>query len=175
MKKGVIVQASSRSNGNTSLIVSFVNEELGFDIIDLNKKTIGHFDYEFNNQNDDFNSLFKHIVSNYEIIIFATPIYWYTMSGILKVFLDRISDFLKIEKEFGRLLRGKKMSVISCGSDHEIFDGFTMPFVQSANYLGMDYLGHVHTWLENDEIPNKVNLEIKKFVAKQLNKSTKNT
>lgn len=174
MNKGVIIQASSRSDGNTSLIVSILNEELGFDIIDLNKKDIGHFDYEFKNVDDDFNSLFKYVVKNYEIIIFATPIYWYTMSGLLKVFIDRISDFLKVEKDYGRQLRGRKMAVLSCGSNEEIFDGFTMPFVQSANYLGMDYLGHVHTWLENNKVPEIVNEKISEFVAKKITESTKN-
>ena len=107
MKKGIIIQASSRSKGNTFTMVSCLQELTGFDVIDLSTKQIGHFDYEFKNQNDDFNTLFKDIVTNYDTIVLATPIYWYTMSGLLKVFLDRISDFLKIEKEFGRQLRGK--------------------------------------------------------------------
>ncbi|MCP4458779.1 MAG: NAD(P)H-dependent oxidoreductase [Cytophagales bacterium] len=38
----------------------------------------------------------------------ATPVYWYSMSGIMKVFLDRIYDVLTIEKELGRKLHGKK-------------------------------------------------------------------
>ena len=170
MNKGVIIQASSRSQGNTSLMVSYINNLLDFDIIDLNKKKIGHFDYDFKNQNDDFNALFKDIVKKYDTIVFATPIYWYTMSGILKVFIDRISDFLKTEKEYGRQLRGKKMAVISCGSDAEIFEGFTMPFVQSANYLGMDYLGHVHTWQVNNEITKIVSNKINEFADSLLNR-----
>jgi len=34
-KKGVIIQGSSRSNGNTNKIVTFIKEKTGFDIIDL--------------------------------------------------------------------------------------------------------------------------------------------
>ena len=138
-------------------------------MIDLSQKEINHFDYEFKNKNDDFNSLFKHIAKEYEVILFATPIYWYTMSGILKVFLDRISDFLFQEKEFGRLLRGKKMGVVSCGSDMEVFEGFEMPIKQSAKYLGMDYLGHLHTWMDNDKVPENVNNLIEEYVAKKIN------
>ena len=55
----------------------------------------------------------KTIISKYDTIIFATPVYWYSMSGILKVFIDRITDLLTIEKELGRKLRGKKMAVVS--------------------------------------------------------------
>ena len=165
MKKGVIIQASARSNGNTSKIVRIIKSQTQFDVIDLSQKQINHFDYEFNNKDDDFNLLFKEIAENYDVILFATPIYWYTMSGMLKVFLDRISDFLFQEKEFGRMLRGKQLGIVSCGSDNEFFEGFEMPFVQSANYLGMDYLGHLHTWVETDGVSLKVNDFIGEYVA----------
>lgn len=165
MQKGVIIQASSRSDGNTSKIVEQANATLKFDIIDLKTKTIGHFDYEFANHDDDFNALFKLIVKQYDIIIFATPVYWYTMSGLLKVFLDRISDFLIKEKNHGRLLRGKHMAVISCGSNKTLLTEFVMPFRESAKYLGMHFLGHVHTWLENDTIPMSVTKNITQFIS----------
>lgn len=163
MKRGVIIQASSRSIGNTSGIVSFLQEQIHYDVVDLNTKRIGHFDYEFKNRNDDFNTLFKNIVQHYDVIVFATPIYWYTMSGLLKVFMDRISDFLKIEKDFGRRLRGMKMGVVSCSDEDEAPEGFTLPFVESAKYLGMQYKGHVHTCLENEGIPERIKMKIKIF------------
>jgi len=168
MKNGIIIQASSNSTGNTYKIVSFLQEQTGFDVVDINQKTIKHFDYEFKNIDDDFNALFKNIVQNYEIIVFATPIYWYTMSGLLKVFMDRISDFLINEKEFGRLLRGKQMAVLSCSDADKIFEGFTMPFVESANYLGMDFIGHIHTWIVDNGIPDNVKANIVKFANKQF-------
>lgn len=167
--KGVILQGSSRSKGNTHKIVSFVKDRVGFDIIDLKTKHVGAFDYEFKNRNDDFMPMMKEIVDNYEVIIFATPVYWYAMSGIMKTFFDRISDCLKIEKEIGRKLRGKKMGLISCSSDSELQDGFTMPFVESANYLGMDYLGDVHTWIENEAIPPQLINDLDAFIEKVKN------
>ena len=172
MKNGVIIQASSRSKGNTFKIVAYLQELTAFDVIDLNQKKINHFDYEIKNQDDDFNALFKNIVQNYETIVFATPIYWYTMSGLLKVFMDRISDFLQIEKDFGRLLRGKQLAVLSCSNVDNLFEGFTMPFIETANYLGMHYKGHIHTWIENDDIPDNVKAIIREFADKQLNNST---
>jgi len=168
LKKGVIIQASARSQGDTSKIVRIIKSQTQFDVVDLRTKEINHFDYEFKNKNDDFNLLFKEIAENYDVILFATPIYWYTMSGILKVFLDRISDFLFHEKEFGRMLRDKQMGIVSCGSDSEIFEGFEMPFVQSANYLGMDYLGHLHTWVETDGVSLKVNDFISEYIAENI-------
>jgi multimeric flavodoxin WrbA len=163
--KGVIVQASARSEGHTSKLVNFVKKETGFDVIDLKKFTIESFDYDVANQTDDFIPLIKRIADDYEQIIFATPIYWYTMSGVLKNFLDRITDCLKLEKETGRKLRGKKLSVISCSSGNEIKDGFHMPFIETANYLGMSYHDDVHGWIENEEIPEMVLNNLNRFVS----------
>ncbi len=160
--KGVIIVGSSRSTGNTFTVVSQLQQQTNFDVIDLKKYTINHFDYDLKND-DDFNALFKKLTATYEIFVFATPIYWYTMSGVLKVFFDRISDFLFNEKEIGRRLRGTKMAVVSCGSDQEIKEGFEMPFIESANYLGMEYLGHIHTWIENKKITQNVQQRITEF------------
>ncbi|MEM6685350.1 MAG: NAD(P)H-dependent oxidoreductase [Bacteroidota bacterium] len=164
--KGVIILGSARSEGNTHTIVSQLQQLTNFDVIDLNQYQINHFDYELKNE-DDFNALFKKLTANYETFVFATPIYWYTMSGVMKVFFDRISDFLFEEKDIGRRLRGMKMGVLSCGSDAELKKGFEMPFVESANYLGMEYVGHIHTWIENKKITQEVQQRIATF-ANQL-------
>ncbi|MTI31203.1 flavodoxin family protein [Xanthovirga aplysinae] len=166
--KGVIILGSSRSNGNTHKVVTFFKEKTGFDLIDLNSKNIGEFDYNFENRNDDFIPLIKQIVDKYEVLIFATPVYWYAMSGIMKTFFDRISDCLKIEKETGRKLRGKSMGMISCGADLELKDGFSMPFKESANYLGMNYLGDVHSWIEEEEIPKPVQSQLIHFIENNI-------
>lgn len=146
-----VIMGSSRSHGNTKAIVDcYMHVHLNADLFDLNNYQIGYYDYEFKNNADDFMKLYKELLA-YDTIVFATPIYWYTMSAQMKTFFDRISDMLHGEnKALGRLLRGKSMAVISCGSDAQIFDGFEMPFRQSANYLGMQYRGHIHTWLEVD-------------------------
>lgn len=166
--KGVIIQGSSRCDGNTGDIVSFIQERSGFDRIDLISKQIGPFDYNFKNRDDDFLPLMAEIVNNYDTIIFATPVYWYSMSGIMKNFFDRISDCLKTEKELGRKLRGKNMGLVSCGSDPELKKGFVMPFVESANYLGMNYLGNIHTWIENESIPNALKKGLNTFIEHKI-------
>jgi len=92
MKKGIIILASSKSQGETRQLADYLSKKLNHPVIDLNQKTIGHFDYEFKNSDDDFLPIIREIVENYELILFATPVYWYTMSGLLKVFFDRFSD-----------------------------------------------------------------------------------
>tara|TARA_R110002049_G_C9163598_1_gene561186 strand:+ start:3591 stop:3875 length:285 start_codon:yes stop_codon:yes gene_type:complete len=86
------------------------------------------------------------------------------MSGILKVFFDRISDLLRIHTDTGRKLRGKNMAMISCSNYDNLKNGFSMPFIESANYLGMNYIGDIHTYVENGIINNDVKLRIETFV-----------
>lgn len=163
MNKTVIIQGSSRSNGDTRKILDYLNKDNSFDIIDLKLKNIGHFDYEFKNSTDDFIPMMEEVISKYDTIIFATPVYWYTMSGTLKVFFDRISDLLKTDKDLGRQLRGKNMAMISCNNSTTLVDGFEMPFRESAKYLGMPYLGSIHTWVTDNEITDDVKLIIDDF------------
>ena len=83
-------------------------------------------------------------LEKYDTIVFATPVYWYSMSAIMKVFFDRFSDLIKIEKETGRKFRGKSMFVISNSYDEQLDYDFCMPFRLTANYLGINYLGDKH-------------------------------
>ena len=59
------------------------------------------------------------IIQKYDTIIFATPVYWYSMSGTLKTFFDRLSDLLHYKKELGRQMRGKKMAMISNSGEND--------------------------------------------------------
>lgn len=144
MKKVVIV-GSSRKNGETKKVVSELIRISGWDVIDLLDYNISHFDYEHLNKNDDFMPLLKRIAEDYDVLIFATPVYWYAMSGIMKVFFDRITDVLRIEKDTGRKLRNKYMAVISCSNGDNLENAFWLPFVKSAEYLGMNYITGLHT------------------------------
>ena len=165
----IIIQGSSRSQGNTNIITKIIQDSLKANIIDLKKKNINNYSYEHENLNDDFLSVIKEIIE-YDTIIFITPVYWYSMSGIMKIFFDRITDCLKIEKEIGRKLKGKNMITISCGSDRTETEDFFVPFRNSANYLGMNYLGDIHTWIEKDIPEDEVLEKIEVFINEIKNK-----
>ncbi len=152
----VIIVGSSRNNGNTSKITEAISNQFNIDVINLNNYQFSYYDYESKNREDDFLLLMRTIISNYDTLIFATPIYWYSMSGIMKVFFDRFSDLIRIEKPTGRELRGKEFAVISNSNENEIDYDFYLPFRKSAEYLGMKYIGNKHfnadTFIETDKI-----------------------
>ena len=140
----IIISGSSRNDGNTTAVVDILVQCTGWDTIDLNDYHISYYDYRHLNKDDDFIPLMRKIIDQYDTIILVTPVYWYSMSGIMKVFFDRISDLITIEKELGRKLRGKKMACISASGGNDLGDLFWLPFRKSAEYLGMIYLGDLH-------------------------------
>lgn len=156
----VIIVGSSRNDGDTAALVSQIKKLSDWDIIDLNDYNIGYYDYDHLNREDDFLPLMNTLIDKYGTLIFATPVYWYAMSGIMKVFFDRISDLLTIEKPLGRRLRGKSMAIISSSDGNNLGDSFWLPFTASAEYLGMTYLDNLHT------IGGKLNhTELRQFIA----------
>lgn len=147
--KIIVIDSSHRPDGNTSKICKLLAQQVEVEVKHLVAYDIGHYDYQFRNAEDDFIPLIKE-VATYDTIILATPVYWYTMSGRLKVFLDRISDCLTTEKAIGRSLAGKSLGVLSCGSREGSILGFFEPFKLTADYLDMNYIGSVETWIDSD-------------------------
>lgn len=150
MQKTIILQGSARSKGNTHKIIQSLQQKISSDFIDLNTLNFSYYDYDHHNQNDDFLPLCEKLLQ-YDHLILATPVYWYSMSAIMKNFLDRLSDLLTIRKDMGRALKGKKLSLIICSSDVTEMEWFHKPFEETAKYLEMKYGGHLFTWVEDKQ------------------------
>ncbi len=146
----IIIYGSSRKDGNTFQSVQALNDSLKARAIDLLGYNIGYYDYEYSNQDDDFIQISRQMIAAQKII-FATPIYWYSMSAPMKVFFDRLSDLVRIRKEEGRNLKGKEMYVLVNGSVPEMPDYFTKPFESTSAYLDMQYCGHCFFYNGGDE------------------------
>ncbi len=140
---GVIIMGSSRSDGDTAAVAKELATLTSFEVLDLNNIEFSDYDYQSRNSDDDFLPTVRNIVDTYDHIIWLTPVYWYSMSAIMKRFIDRISDCLRIEKDTGRKFRGMGMSLISVSNDVRN-EGFTIPFKLTAEYLGMHYCGDQH-------------------------------
>jgi putative NADPH-quinone reductase len=136
----LFIQGSARSHGETRKAIQEVcPENRDIPIIDLNTFVIAPYDYDYRNQGDDYLPLMKRVVT-YNPIILATPVYWYTMSAQMKIFLDRLSDLLDVAKDVGRQLRGKTIYVLA-SYNTSLPKGFEDPFSQTCEYMGMIYAG----------------------------------
>lgn len=162
----IIILGSSRRYGHTKKAVDELRLLADCDVLDLNDYNISYYDYEHKNENDDYLNLIRNIINNYDILIFASPVYWYSMSGIMKVFFDRTTDLLDNEKELGRKLRTKSMAVLSSSIGDHLGDAFWLPFIETAKYLGMNYRGNIHT------IENKLEIDKLNEFVDLINKKT---
>lgn len=110
------------------------------------------YDYEHANARDGFIPLIERIATK-PFWVLATPVYWYTMSTQMKLFVDRLSDLITIRKDLGRLLRGKHVVVLASGTDDELPPGFESPFKLTCDYLGIKYAGAFYAAFSKDDEP----------------------
>lgn len=140
----LIINGSARLNGDTQKFISRLTEGITFDQINL----LEHYFIPYNYENqypveDQFETFAKEILYH-KHIIFATPVYWFAMSGRMKNLFDRLTGWVTTNKELGRNLKGKTMHLIAVGTDGVLPDGFTAPFYMTANYMEMIYKNHVY-------------------------------
>jgi len=112
MLSTIALFSSSRRHGNTGQLIDRIALDLDIEVVNLDALRISPYDYEHHNRGDDFEPLMRRLL-DHDQIIFATPIYWYAVSATMKIFLDRISDFLELPDLLaqGRRLRGKNAYV----------------------------------------------------------------
>ena len=163
----MIILGSSRSDGDTRKMADIIASYTDAKIIDLKSKNISYFDYEHKNMDDDFIPTMLEILE-YDNLIFATPVYWFSMSAIMKTFFDRFSDLLHQKKELGYRLKGKNMYLTTNSSTAILTRHFETPFEDTAIYLSMKYKGYVHGYMKDGEFPSDVKDEIAGF-AKKIN------
>jgi len=94
-------------------------------------------------------------VLEHDQIIFATPIYWYSVSPAMKVFFDRISDLLELPDLLsqGRRLRGKNAYVVCTSISDEPSPAFLDAFRDTFGYLGMHFGGFAHVNCQDGYVP----------------------
>lgn len=111
MKNVIVISSSPRKDGNSeNLAKAFYKgaEEAGnkAELICLRDYNLGycHGCYACSEtgrcfQKDGMNELSEKLI-NADVIVFATPVYFYTMSGQLKVFIDRlVPSYTKINAD----------------------------------------------------------------------------
>jgi len=116
-----IINGSCREGGNTDKLVSMLEEGVNDKHIKLNKhilrnKSINDCNgcyYCFKNpyclQRDDMQVIHDEIQKS-DLIILASPMYWWGVTGLMKTFIDRL--YLYYPKSNTHLVEGKKLIII---------------------------------------------------------------
>ena len=145
MPSTIAIFSSARRNGNTGKLIDRIAADLGIEIVDLATKRIAPFDYDHRNRDDDFEPLMEHVLSH-EQVIFASPIYWYSVTPEMKNFFDRITDYLDLPDllEKGRKLRKMSAYVVCTSASDAASPSFISTFRETFGYLGMRFGGFIH-------------------------------
>lgn len=165
MSDAIALFASSRRNGNTGQLMDRIAAELDIEVVDLASKRISTYDYEHRNRGDDFEPLMKQLLG-FDQIVFASPVYWYAASPPMKVFLDRIADFLELPDLLsdGRRLREKTAYVVCTSIYDEAPKSFVGSFADTFAYLGMRFGGIAHANCRDGYIAARHDTEAERFI-----------
>lgn len=140
-KLPLIILGSARHNGDTQKMVELLFEEKEVITLDLLDFKIYPYSYSGTYPADDqFLPVVQELL-NHSVIFFATPVYWYAMSGKMKTLFDRLTDMVTINKQAGRQLKGKQIYLLAIGSEELLPTGFEEPFALTAAYFKMQYSG----------------------------------
>ncbi|MFT0560679.1 flavodoxin family protein [Bacillus cereus] len=139
-----VIHGSSRQNGNTEALTHMMIENIETEQIYLLDHTVypitdqRHDAEGFQSVNDDYEQLTKRMLEH-DTIIFATPLYWYGMSGHMKNFVDRWSQSLRdTSLHFKEKMKGKKMYVVIVGGDNPKLKA--LPLIAQFQYI-FDFVG----------------------------------
>ena len=165
--KSVLIFASSNTVGNTAEVCNLLTESTDIKVINLNNYQILPFNYGVEEQSDDFIPLMIDILE-YDCLIFASPVYWYAPCGQMKTFIDRFSDLLHHHKTLGRRLRTKSAAVIATGADDTPQVCFEQMFVNTFNYLGMNYRGMLYVSHGKNDLAKQEHINLISAFKSQL-------
>ncbi|TFD91891.1 flavodoxin family protein [Jeotgalibacillus sp. R-1-5s-1] len=145
----LIISGSSRENGNAEYLAKEAVASYKGEVkwIQLREHTIQqitdqrHDANGFEHVNDDHSSIVEEMIKADEIL-FATPLYWYGMSGHMKTFIDRWSQALRDDSlNFKKSMSGKPSYVITCGGDQVQLKALPLilQFRHIFEFMGMDF------------------------------------
>ncbi|MFJ7185081.1 flavodoxin family protein [Lysinibacillus xylanilyticus] len=135
---------SSRADSNSEQLADYVLEGISHQKIDLKKIAIEpindlrHDDNGFQLVEDDYDQIIHAFLTS-DVVVFATPIYWYSMSGIMKNMIDRLSQAIRDERfpQLKEKLQTTEAIVLAVGGDEPYIKG--LPMIQQFQYI-FDFL-----------------------------------
>ncbi|WP_068775839.1 flavodoxin family protein [Paenibacillus sp. FJAT-26967] len=140
-----VIYGSTRTDGNTEILTRQAVQGLQTEVIYLKDYDIQpiadqrHADGGFQDVDDDYPAVLERLLPH-DTVVFATPIYWYSMSGRMKNFVDRWSQTLRDQRypEFHSDMAGKIAYVIAVGGDEPRIKG--LPMIQQFQFI-FDFMG----------------------------------
>lgn len=149
--KLLVLHGSSRTDGNTELLAQRVTAGLPATHVVLRERHIEaivdkrHDPAGFHPVADDHDAIIQQVI-DHDILIFATPLYWYGMSGVMKDFVDRWSQSSRDPRfDFKGAMRTKQAWVLVTGGSDARFKGLPLilQFKHIFDFVGTEFAGYI--------------------------------
>ena len=156
-KNILVISGSPKKNGNTALLIKWFAQgarSVGSRVeviraVDLKQKVIGCNSCRVCQKRAPYRCVIKDEVSDCvagfplaDVIVMASPLYFYGASSQLKTVIDRMFSLYKWDNEANTVetpLKGKTLVFLGSGYEDVGFDVFEKPFQLTAEYTGMNY------------------------------------
>ena len=149
-KKAFIINGSLRKGGNTDIILDYFIEGLKKTNIDFeytflrNKEIAGckgcyHcYNHDRCSIKDDMTGIHQS-TQKADLLVFASPMYWWGVTGLMKTFIDRL--YMYYPKSNGKLIAGKKLLILTPMNVNEtehgkdIYESEIEPLEMTSKYI----------------------------------------
>lgn len=152
MEKILFVNSSPNREGNTYRIGEELLKDKEHDVLQMVDYRISQYGQVF--EDDEMKDVLKEM-DKYDILVIGSPVYWYTVGGMLKIFIDRLYMLPEAEA-----LRGKKLYLFAQGSAPNQDTVKSIEFLSNRlSYLmGMELKGVVTDSSDGRKILNKMQI-----------------
>ena len=151
--KILFMNSSPNREGNTYRIGEELLKDKEHDVLQMADYRISQYGQVFDD--DEIKDVLKKI-DECDVLVIGSPVYWYTVSGMLKIFIDRLYMLPEAEA-----LRGKKLYLFAQGSAPNSDTVKSIEFLANRlSYLmGMELKSVVIDSSDGREILSKMKIE----------------
>lgn len=148
MEKILFMNFSPNKEGNTFRIGEKLLED--YDAVQMSDYKISQYGQVF--ADDQIKEVFDKI-KDYDTLVIGTPVYWYTVSGLLKTFIDRLYMLPEAEG-----LNGKNLYLFAQGSgpDNDTVKSITFLANRLCTLMGMNLKGVCEDTADGRKILSKM-------------------
>jgi len=156
-KKILILAGSPKKNGNTAALVEWFTDGATTQGAQVRVMHTAFLKYQFPGCTscrscqkrdafecvieDDANLALREMIAS-EVIVMATPLYFFAASAQLKVIMDRMFSLYKWDNAAGTMktvLGGKTLALLASAYEDVGLDALEAPFRLTAHYTGMKF------------------------------------
>lgn len=153
--KNIFLNASKNRNGTTAKWADKIFDDIDYQTIHLVEHRIDQIGQQ--SDLDEYAEVVEKL-SHADVIVIGTPVYWSSMTGFLKTFIDRLSDTMTMPLDSKEApLNGARVFLIIQGTAPEdAIPGIKTVVEHICSRFFMDYSGDVFSLSDAYEVNGKL-------------------